>query len=354
VVSPSSTTNYTVIGENLGCTNTQTTQVVIIPQPTISVNSSTICSGQSATLIANGASSYTWNTGATSNSIVVSPSSNTNYTVTGEISGCSNSQTTSVFILSAPTITLIPDANTICKNNCVTISYAPSTFTDITFDYGDGNGYTPFNSYCFTSTGIHTISAQGTFTNGCHSVAVPISINVIDNPVADFSVSPQFFVNDNVVITNLSSGANLYNWNFGDGNSLITYSYNINHSYSSSGRYCILLTAIDTVFLCSDTVTKCINVEDNFIIEIPNIFTPNLDGVNDEFKVRAKGVKEFHCEIYDRWGIKLYEWDDISKGWNGYLKNNSKAPTGTYYYIIKCVLNNGEIKEFKGYLTLLE
>jgi gliding motility-associated-like protein len=183
---------------------------------------------------------------------------------------------------------------------------------------------------------------------------VPISINVIDNPVADFSVSPNVFVNDNVIITNLSSGANLYNWNFGDGNSLITYSYNINHSYSSSGRYCILLTAIDTVFLCSDTVTKCINVEDNFMIEIPNIFTPNLDGVNDEFKVRAKGVKEFHCEIYDRWGIKLYEWDDVSKGWNGYLKNNSKAPTGTYYYIIKCVLNNGEIKEFKGYLTLLE
>jgi len=44
----------------------------------------------------------------------------------------------------------------------------------------------------------------------------------------------------------------------------------------------------------------------------------------------------------------------VNTGWNGCLKNNAKAPTGTYFYLIKCTLLNGEVKEYKGYLTLME
>ncbi len=352
IVSPTSNTTYTVVGEITGCTNTQTAQVVVNPMPNITVNSSTICAGQSATLVVSGASSYTWNTGATSNSIVVYPAVSTTYTVTGQSNGCVSTRTTDVIVLSVPALTIIPSSSVICQNSCVTFSHAPTSYTNVQFNYGVG--YTGNNSNCYSSVGIYYVNAVGIYSNGCSSSVSTLSINVLNNPIAAFDLPSEGFVGNDIQIQNSSVGAQLFSWAFGDGNYLNTYSYNITHSFTSSGRYCIFLTAIDTAYLCNDTVTKCIVIEDNFEIKIPNVFTPNLDGVNDIFKVKAEGIKEFECKIYDRWGVLLYEWNDVKEGWNGYLKNNTKAPSGTYYYLIRCVLINNDVKEYMGYLTLLE
>ncbi|GIV29918.1 MAG: hypothetical protein KatS3mg028_0984 [Bacteroidia bacterium] len=352
IVTPTTNTSYTVSGGSGSCIDSKTTQVIVNPSPTITVNSATICSGQSATLVANGASSYTWNTGAMTYSIVVYPTVGTVYTVTGQSNGCVSTQTTDVVVQNIPALTITPSSSVICQNSCVTFSYAPSSYTNVQFDYG--SGYTNNNSNCYSTMGIYFVNVTGTYSNGCISAVSSLSINVLNNPMASFSLPSQGFAGDNIQIQNNSVGAQLFNWSFGDGNSLITYSYNITHSYASSGRYCVFLTAIDTAYLCSDTITRCIDIEDDFEIEIPNVFTPNADGTNDEFKVRAKGIKEFEGYIYDRWGILLYEWKDVNMGWNGYMKNHTKAPAGTYYYLIRCVLINGDIKEYKGYLTLLD
>jgi len=354
VVSPLSNTTYTVSGSVVGCTDTKTTQVIVNPNPTITVNSSTICSGQSATLIASGASSYTWNTGALTSSIVVSPSSTSIYTVVGQINGCLDTKTTNVIVLTAPNLSITSTNSLVCQNNCISFTYLPSNYTNVQFNYGDGNGYVNTNSYCFNTIGIYTVVAKGTYTNMCLSVSPPFTINIIPIPTASFSIPSQAYSNESISIINTSTGAQLYVWNFGDSNTLSTYSTNINHSYSSEGTYCILLTAVDTVNYCSDTITKCISIQDNFSIEIPNAFTPNGDGTNDVFKVRSKSIKDFEGKIFDRWGVLLFEWNDVNTGWNGYLKNNAKAPTGTYFYLIKCTLLNGEVKEYKGYLTLME
>jgi hypothetical protein len=97
-VSPSVTSTYTVIGTSgNGCTSTATvTQIVSLQAPTLTAisNTSLICNGQTATLTASGANTYTWNTSATGSVIAVSPSVTTTYTVTGTNgSGCSNSAT---------------------------------------------------------------------------------------------------------------------------------------------------------------------------------------------------------------------------------------------------------------------
>ncbi len=354
VVNPSTNTYYTVTGSNGICSSTQTAQVIVNTNPTITVNSATICSGNSATLTANGSTTYTWNTGANTNSIVVNPSTNTNYTVTGESNNCSSTQTAIVYVYITPSLSITSNSYNICKNSCITVSYSPNTFTNVLFDYGDGSGLSNSSTYCYTITGSYSISASGTYTNGCISSSSTSLVNVSDGPVAVFNVPSVWYVNSPIQITNNSTGASLYNWTFNDGNTLITYSTNISYTYSNPGTYCIVLTAIDTANLCNDTTTKCILIEDNFEIKIPNIFTPNGDGVNDVFIVNARGIKDFYCEIYDRWGILMYAWDDVKSGWNGYTKNNTKVPTGTYYYLIRCTLTDETIKEFKGYLTLLE
>lgn len=87
-------------------------------------------------------------------------------------------------------------------------------------------------------------------------------------------------------------------------------------------------------------------------ITIPNVFTPNGDSVNDVFKVSAYNIAEFRCTIFDRWGLQMFYWDDISKGWDGKV-NGKEVPDGNYFYIIyaKDILDK-EIKKQGTFLLV--
>lgn len=72
------------------------------------------------------------------------------------------------------------------------------------------------------------------------------------------------------------------------------------------------------------------------MLEVPNVFTPNGDGANDEFRVVYRSLKEFHCWVYNRWGHLVYEWSDPAKGWDGTI-NGKPAAAGAYYYVIRAL-----------------
>jgi gliding motility-associated-like protein len=71
-------------------------------------------------------------------------------------------------------------------------------------------------------------------------------------------------------------------------------------------------------------------------IKVPNVFTPNGDGMNDEFRVVYSSIKEFHCWVYNRWGHLVYEWSDPAKGWDGSI-HGKPAAEGAYYYVIRAL-----------------
>lgn len=98
VVSPPSTVTYSVTGMNSSCYSGRTVTVTVTPTPTINItpSTSTLCSGQNASLTASGAISYAWSTGGTSSSIVVSPTLTSTYSVIGTSSGCTSSNTITV------------------------------------------------------------------------------------------------------------------------------------------------------------------------------------------------------------------------------------------------------------------
>ncbi|MFH2141712.1 MAG: gliding motility-associated C-terminal domain-containing protein, partial [Bacteroidota bacterium] len=106
---------------------------------------------------------------------------------------------------------------------------------------------------------------------------------------------------------------------------------------------------------CLDTTEfKRFCLEDASLMEVPNIFTPNGDGKNDEFKVYSKTIVEFKCVIMDRWGKKIYEWEDVERGWNGKIKGNgADASPGVYYYIITAVGQDDKTYEFQGSFNLM-
>lgn len=108
------------------------------------------------------------------------------------------------------------------------------------------------------------------------------------------------------------------------------------------------VTVVDACgFVTVDTVVVDVLLDCD--LEVPNVFTPNGDGVNDFFVITANGIKTFTIAIYNRWGTKVFESDDITKSWDGGDSND-----GTYFYIVKAESINGKQFDSKGYLQLLK
>lgn len=84
---------------------------------------------------------------------------------------------------------------------------------------------------------------------------------------------------------------------------------------------------------CTKEATYTIEVLES-ALDIPNIFTPNGDGKNDEFKVAYKSIIKFNASVYNIWGKLVYQWDDPTTGWNGNI-GGKPAAEGAYMYIIE-------------------
>ena len=166
---------------------------------------------------------------------------------------------------------------------------------------------------------------------GCTSSQV-VTVTTSPQPSASFSATPTAGTAPLVVnFTNTSQNANTYSWIFGDGgtSSLL----NPTHTYTAAGTY-IAILAVSNSNGCWDTIKMTIEVSDEFMVIVPNVFSPNTDGTNDVFYINSKGLKELDAEIYDRWGLKMYEWHTIKGGWDGFTAAGLPASDGTYYYII--------------------
>lgn len=87
-------------------------------------------------------------------------------------------------------------------------------------------------------------------------------------------------------------------------------------------------------------------------ITLPNVFTPNEDGINDLFIIPNNKIVKFNGSIYNRWGQLLYQWDDVSVGWNGIVDNN-KCPEGTYFCVIEAMGIEGKEYRKSSFFELL-
>jgi len=198
------------------------------------------------------------------------------------------------------------------------------------------------------TVGTNTYTTSGIYTdvmNGCDTVITDLTINppptltlikVDDNCGGNTGSITALVTTTNPPVT--------YNWNTGDNDSVIsnlpvgTYNLTIN---DASG--CVNSDTINVLDL---------EIECDFFIFIPNVFTPNGDGQNDEFLIHLKGLKIINLEIYNRWGLKLFETSDISQGWDGRTNSGSEVSDGTYFYILN-YKNNDKTQVENGTLTLL-
>ncbi|OFY86386.1 MAG: hypothetical protein A3F72_11340 [Bacteroidetes bacterium RIFCSPLOWO2_12_FULL_35_15] len=160
--------------------------ITVNPIPTISVTGgTTICFGNSASLISTGATTYLWNTGATTSNIVVSPTTSTTYTVTGTTNGCSNSNTVSVIV------NALPPTPTAGSNSPVvtgqSLSLTATYFTGATYNWTGPNGFSSTSqndtlpSVTSAAAGVYSVTI--TDINGCTSTAGTTTV-IINSAIA--------------------------------------------------------------------------------------------------------------------------------------------------------------------------
>jgi len=86
---------------------------------------------------------------------------------------------------------------------------------------------------------------------------------------------------------------------------------------------------------------------------IPNVFTPNNDGINDVFKISGGNLKSMDCLIFDRWGVKLWELKSPLETWDGHNLTGIACNSGVYFYVLTATGVNGTSYSKSGYFELL-
>ena len=178
---------------------------------------------------------------------------------------------------------------------------------------------------------------------------------------ADFTPDP---VNGeaplHVGFTNKSIHGETYTWEFGD-DSISHLKDPGEHIYYRPGEYEIKLT-VESTLHCVDSFRYIKIVVDPSELNVPNVFTPDGDGINDNFIVESKSLRSINVEIYSQSGIMVYSFSGEGQalsewtGWDGNVnKSSRKAAPGVYYYLIRALGWDDRVfggKLYRGFLYL--
>lgn len=249
----------------------------------------------------------------------------------------------------------------VCENNNVIFS-VDAAGNDIQYQWQEncGNGWNNISDnavYSGTQTSQLTITNPGTGMNGCMYQCV------IENLLGTITSQPDTLTVHPLPIayagqdTTIMAGASLQLNATGGVNYLWTPSTaldnpNIPNPFTTTLEDISYIVHVSDSFGCSDADTINITIDESADIFIPDIFSPNDDGQNDILYVRGHGIKELDFSVYDRWGEKVFETNDLNTGWDGTYKGQ-KLFTAVFAYYVKAIFYNGNNYESKGDITLV-
>lgn len=174
-------------------------------------------------------------------------------------------------------------------------------------------------------------------------------IRVVPMPVSSFVFkSKQLTIDSAIVFIATSSKTLRYIWNFGNGDSSTTDTSIYRYPYE--GSYRVILTSVNEI--CADTFVKDFIIEGSNFIWVPNVFTPDGDGVNDVFKPIYINHKGGVVNIYNRWGERVYTNTNLTVGWDGTFEGKH-CVSDVYVYVVDYLTNEDEVKKLTGNITLL-
>lgn len=171
------------------------------------------------------------------------------------------------------------------------------------------------------------------------------------DPYTSFEISGDTNVGDVIsfILDNEISPLNI-TWYFGDGDSSNLLSPQ--HTFIDTGIYQVIVIAD---YGCDiDTIIQYVSITDfDASINVPSIFSPNADGMNDAFSVFYSGIKELSdFKIYNRWGVVIFQTKDLTISWDGYYQNRLQE-NGVYIYEISAVTFDNKNISSQGTICLI-
>jgi gliding motility-associated-like protein len=342
-----------------GCTvksDTATVQITVLPDLTMVTSKDTsICSGTQASLRARssggtGNYKYTWvilptnsNVGNDS-TLVISPASTSTYSVSVE-DACTVTKPSKNIVV---TVVNMPNAALYTADNeqCDPAEFVVKNNSNNSVRYSlNGKNYSGNDTLLKFNTGLYNVQLKAFNSLGCEDTS-SLLLLVHPSPKAGFSINPNPpRENDQVNFTDLSSGADFWNWFLPHGN--FASAAVLPWPANDTGAF-YLKQVVSNNFGCFDSASMTVKVGPGFYLHIPTAFTPDANGVNDVWLPRVHGVRNYRLQIFNRWGQLVFSSNDPSKGWDGL-----NAPQGYYAYMISGI-SSYEVKILEtGSLTLL-
>ncbi len=349
--------NYTVtITDNIGCT---TTANAGITQPTkllfaLVDSTQPRCFGESngnITVNTSGAImpyTYNWNHNVVLNNASAQNIPRGFYSVTvSDANGCRDS-----IALNLPEPTLLTVSLTYTDLSC----FQSNDGTINTNMNGGNGGY----NFLWNSNSIIGSSGSGL-------IAGNYAVTVSDIQGCTATDNTQIFQPDEIIVTMLKDTtvrighAVLIRNNVTGGVGAFTFNWqpkkDLNCSVCESPISSTIASAeyqllVQDVTGCTATATVSIFVIVDKQLYIPNLFSPNNDGINDRFEIFTDAVKIFTIKIFNRWGEKVFETNDYKQGWDGYF-NGELAPSGNYIYETSITFVDGQTEKRKGSVMLV-
>ncbi len=351
---------FTVTYNTCSATDSLLVTVVSEISPIAVADTNVVCQGESVGLHVTGGlggGTILWSPAAslddaTSADPIATPSTTTTYYVTMSEAGCFGTDSVTIQVIETPKVAFVNTFAEGCSPIEVNFTSLTSDGVLLTWDFGDDSPRENGSSvtHVFATPGTYPVMLWGTNIGGCtDSSDVPTIVTVHDTVVPAFHSDPNYPVEltlpgTEVHFTDDTPGATSWLWNFGTG--FTSSAENPVYSFGTPGTYFVSLI-VQNQFGCAGTVTHgpyIIKVPDIFI---PNVFSPNGDGINDTYIVQYTGNQHFSFAVFDRWGVKQYTTTNKNAGWDGTNKGN-EVVEGVYYY----TLNIGD-REFTGNITLV-
>jgi len=257
-----------------------------------------------------------------------------------------------------PTATFTGISDIPCTGKSITLS-ALSTATDAAFKWSVipsrqvtylTNTTSSLVTFSTSSAGTYTATVMLTTPNGSNTISR--TFNILRSASASFnaSLSGDGFPSE-LMLTNYSSNSTGHQWLF-DGVADKDTSSTLTRTYSGSGAHTVALLALGQGG-CNDISSYAFRLADSSGVTLPNVFSPNNDGVNDIYKPNARGLVSLNVWIYNRHGVIICSWDQINSFWDGHTTSGEPCDAGDYFVVMEGTGFDGQKYKLKTNLTLV-
>lgn len=277
--------------------------------------------------------------GGTVNNLIYASPGTYDITVTATANGCDVEHTETVWVIEDPTINFQAGPLSGCPPHLVSFTNLSTTETATTYlwHFGDGGTSPAANpTHVYEVAGSFPVTLEMSTGGFCQqelTLQVQDYVNIYAPPDAGFDLAPNTvdILSPTVQVTSFASADSDCYYNFGDGGSMeaCTGTY----TFSNGGLFTVTQTVVNPAG-CASTATGQVAVNGT-VFYAPTAFSPNNDGMNDVWLPSVLGVTDYRCEIYNRWGEKIWETQEAGTPWLGQVHNGDHyAPDGLYHFRI--------------------